>query len=162
MSDRNDETEKEDRMLRGRRREVLKFVCEYLNEHGFAPTIREIMEGTALKSTSVVKYHLDVLQAKSYLVLLPAKARAITVTQKAFEELGLPARISAVTVRVVEVPAAPKRRRSSSPAGVESDEDEKARLHHEIIRLQRDKRGLMQEIRRLEVMAGLVSQPVAG
>jgi SOS-response transcriptional repressor LexA len=162
MSNRNDETEKEDRMLRGRRREVLKFVCEYLNEHGFAPTIREIMEGTGLNSTSVVKYHLDVLQAKGYLVLLPAKARAITVTQKAFEELELPARVSAVTVRVIEATGAPKRRRSSSPVGAESDEDEKARLHDEIIRLQRDKRGLMQEIRRLEVMAGLVSQPIAG
>jgi hypothetical protein len=44
---------------------------------------------------------------------------------------------------------------------VESDEDEKARLHDEIIRLQRDKRGLMQEIRRLEVMAGLVPQVTA-
>jgi SOS-response transcriptional repressor LexA len=162
MSNRNDETEKEDRMLRGRRREVLKFVYEYLSEHGFAPTIREIMEGTALKSTSVVKYHLDVLQAKGYLVLLPAKARAITVTQKAFEELELPARVSAVTVRVVEVPATSKRRRISSSVSAESDEDEKARLHDEIIRLQCDKRGLMQEIRRLEVMAGLVSQPVAG
>jgi copper(I)-binding protein len=146
-------------MLRGRRREVLKYVCNYLNEHGFAPTIREIMEGTAMKSTSVVKYHLDVLQAKGYLVLLPAKARAITVTQKAFEELDMPARVSAVPVRVVEVPA--KTKRSSSLIGVESDEDEKSRLHDEIIRLQRDKRGLMQEIRRLEVTAGLVSQPVA-
>jgi SOS-response transcriptional repressor LexA len=159
MSDRDDETDKEDKMLRGRRREVLKFVCEYLNAHGFAPTIREIMEGTALKSTSVVKYHLDVLQAKGYLVLLPAKARAITVTQKSFEELGLPARVSAVTVRVVEVPSKTKRR--SSLLGAESDEDEKARLNDEIIRLRRDKRGLMQEIRRLEVMAGLVPQAAA-
>lgn len=144
-------------MLSGRRREVLKFICGYLNEHGFAPTIREIMEGAALKSTSVVKYHLGCLQNDGYLVLLPAKARAITVTQKAFDELELPARVSAVTVRVVEVPAAPKHRRSSLPVGGESDEDEKARLHDEIIRLQRDKSGLMQEIRRLEVMAGLVS-----
>jgi hypothetical protein len=30
-------------------------------------------------------------------------------------------------------------------------------LNDEIIRLQRDKRGLMQEIRRLEVMAGSVT-----
>lgn len=149
-------------MLRGRRREVLKFVCNYLNVQGFAPTIREIMEGTGLKSTSVVKHHLDCLQTEGYLVLLPGKARAITVTQKAFEELGLPARVSAVTVRVIEVTAASKRRRKSSSVNAELDEDEKARLHDEIIRLQRDKRGLIQENRRLEVMAGLVSQPVAG
>jgi SOS-response transcriptional repressor LexA len=149
-------------MLRGRRREVLKFVCEYLNKHGFVPTLREIVEGTSLKSTSVAKNYLSRLQTDGYLVLLPAKARAITVTQQAFDELELPAGVSAVTVRVVEVPAASKRRRSSSSVGAESDEDEKARLHDEIIRLQRDKRGLMQEIRRLEVMAGLVSQPAAG
>ncbi|MBN8590579.1 MAG: hypothetical protein J0M33_02430 [Anaerolineae bacterium] len=148
---------KEDKMLRERRREVLKFVCEYLNEHGFVPTLREIVEGTSLKSTSVAKHYLSHLQNDGYLVLLPAKARAITVTKKAFDELELPAKVSAVTVRIVEVPAAPQRRRSSSPVGVESDEDEKARLHDEIIRLQRDKRGLMQEIRRLEVMAGLVN-----
>ena len=120
------------------------------------------MEGTGLKSTSVVKHHLSCLKTEGYLVLLPGKARAITMTQKALEELELPTRVSAVTVRVVEVPAMPKGRRHSSLLVAESGEDEKARLHDEIIRLQRDKRGLMQEIRRLEVMAGLVSQPVAG
>ncbi|HUN05249.1 MAG TPA: hypothetical protein PLQ56_01550 [Aggregatilineales bacterium] len=148
-------------MLRGRRREVLKFVCNYLNTHGFAPAIREIMEGTGLKSTSVVKHHLDCLQMEGYLVLLPGKARAISVRQKALEELELPARVSAVTVRVVEVPATPKYRRRYSLLGAPSDEDEKARLHDEIIRLQRDKRGLMQEIRRLEVLAGLVQNATA-
>jgi len=98
---------------------------------------------------------------EGYLVLLPGKARAISVRQKALEELELPARVSAVTVRVVEVPATPKYRRRYSLLGAPSDEDEKARLHDEIIRLQRDKRGLMQEIRRLEVLAGLVQNATA-
>ena len=37
---------------------ILKFIAEYVAEHIYAPSIREICEGTGLKSTSTVYQHL--------------------------------------------------------------------------------------------------------
>lgn len=42
---------------------VLNFIKEYIKEHGYAPTVREIGEGVGLKSTSSVHSHLRKLLA---------------------------------------------------------------------------------------------------
>lgn len=40
------------------REKVYNFVIEYMQEHLYAPSVREICEGTGLKSTSTVYTHL--------------------------------------------------------------------------------------------------------
>ena len=37
---------------------ILQFIIDYIQEHGYSPTIREIGAGVGLKSTSSVVYHL--------------------------------------------------------------------------------------------------------
>ena len=37
---------------------VLNYIVEYMTEHQYAPSIRNICEGTGLKSTSTVYSHL--------------------------------------------------------------------------------------------------------
>ena len=37
---------------------ILDFVIEYMEEHQYSPSIREICEGVGLKSTSTVYMHL--------------------------------------------------------------------------------------------------------
>ena len=44
------------------RQRVLQFIRDYVDERGYAPTIRDILRGLCLSSTSVVQYHLNVLE----------------------------------------------------------------------------------------------------
>ena len=40
---------------------IIQFITEYVSEHLYAPSIREICEGTGLRSTSTVYQHLITL-----------------------------------------------------------------------------------------------------
>ena len=44
-----------------KRQEIYFFIIDYIKEHGYAPTIREIGEATHLKSTSTVHMHMTKL-----------------------------------------------------------------------------------------------------
>ncbi len=37
---------------------VLEFICQFIQQHGWPPTVREIERGMGFHSTSVVQYHL--------------------------------------------------------------------------------------------------------
>jgi repressor LexA len=50
--------------LSERQQKILAFVREFIREHRFPPTIREIGEMVGISSTSVVKYNLDALERK--------------------------------------------------------------------------------------------------
>ena len=45
----------------GRREEVLGFLREYIAEHGYGPSVREICAATGLRSTGSAHYHLKAL-----------------------------------------------------------------------------------------------------
>jgi|GEM_PF-2506598 len=48
---------------------MLKFIDEYIREHdGLPPTVREIQKGIGASSTSVVEYHLTILERKGHLL----------------------------------------------------------------------------------------------
>ena len=63
---------------------ILDFVNQFLQENGFAPSVREIGEAVGLRSTSSVSYHLQQLQEKGLLQAPEAKgkSRAIVTTQR--------------------------------------------------------------------------------
>lgn len=44
---------------RQKRKEILEAIILYIQEHGYAPTVREIGEMVGLKSASSVQSHLD-------------------------------------------------------------------------------------------------------
>jgi repressor LexA len=50
--------------LSDRQRRILIFIREYLEEHNYPPTIREIGQAVGISSTSVVKYNLERLVEK--------------------------------------------------------------------------------------------------
>lgn len=62
---------------------LLEFIRDYLMRKGYAPTLREMMTGTGIPSTSVVSYNLDRLEEKGYLHRRQAGQRAIALTNKA-------------------------------------------------------------------------------
>lgn len=46
---------------------ILEFVSNFIQENGYAPSVREIGAGVGLRSTASVSYHLRALQDKGLL-----------------------------------------------------------------------------------------------
>ena len=63
---------------------ILEFVNSFMQENGFAPSVREIGAAVGLNSTASVSYHLQQLQQKGLLLAPGAKGRkrAIVTTQR--------------------------------------------------------------------------------
>ena len=63
---------------------ILDFVNAFIQENGFAPSVREIGAAVGLRSTASVSYHLQQLQEKGMLQSPGAKGRkrAIVTTQR--------------------------------------------------------------------------------
>ncbi|MBQ3000341.1 MAG: transcriptional repressor LexA [Oscillospiraceae bacterium] len=55
--------------------EILEFVNEFVQENGYAPSIREIGAAVGLSSTASVNYHLQQLQEKGLLLAPGGKGR---------------------------------------------------------------------------------------
>lgn len=68
-----------DKKLSARQVMILNFITSFINREGFPPTVREIKEGCAISSTSVVAHHMGRLERKGYIEIVPDKARAIRV-----------------------------------------------------------------------------------
>ena len=78
---------------------ILEFVNQFVQENGFAPSVREIGAAVGLRSTASVSYHLQQLQAKGLLLSPGAKGRKrsiVTATR--------PGQIPAVGVVTAGVP----------------------------------------------------------
>ena len=54
---------------------ILAFVNQFVQENGFAPSIREIGAAVGLQSTASVSYHLQNLQEKGLLLASGGKGR---------------------------------------------------------------------------------------
>lgn len=62
-----------------KREEILAFLKEYVQEYGYPPSVREIMQGVGLKSTASVHYHLSELQKSGEISMDGQKNRAISL-----------------------------------------------------------------------------------
>lgn len=58
------------------------FICDYQQEQGRPPTIREIGEALGIQSTGHVDYHLKALQQKGWISRDRHKSRGITVSNQ--------------------------------------------------------------------------------
>ena len=63
---------------------ILEFVNQFVQEYGFAPSVREIGEAVGLRSTASVSYHLQQLKEKGLLLSPGAKGRkrAVVTAQR--------------------------------------------------------------------------------
>ncbi len=69
--------------------EILRFIHDTVEERAFPPTVREICSAVDLSSTSTVHGHLARLEKKGYILKDATKPRAIEVTEKGREALGI-------------------------------------------------------------------------
>src|SRR5664279_5699600 len=89
-------------LLTARQQEIWNFLVEYVDRHGYPPTVREIGERVGLASPSTVHAHLANLERAGLLRRDPTKPRAL-------ELIG-------------------RERRETQPAGARADQNDVARL----------------------------------
>jgi repressor LexA len=87
--------------LTGRQREIWSFLVDYVDRHGYPPTVREIGGAVGLASPSTVHAHLANLERAGLLRRDPTKPRALELRGR-----GKPEQKSAETV-VAELPKLP-------------------------------------------------------
>lgn len=63
--------------LSDKQQRILAYIREFLEEHGYPPTVRDIQSGCDISSTSVVDYNLRLLQRYGYLRRSPEVSRGI-------------------------------------------------------------------------------------
>ena len=69
--------------LSERQVKMVEFIREFIADHHFPPTIREIGTRVGIPSTSVVKYNLDILQRKGLIDRDPDISRGIRLVEEA-------------------------------------------------------------------------------
>ncbi len=62
-----------------RQKELLDFVDAFIQEHGYGPSYREVMNGLGYKSVSTVAIHIEGLISKGYLRKRDNSARSLEV-----------------------------------------------------------------------------------
>jgi len=62
---------------------VLTFIAQFINQHGYGPSYREIMRGCGYSTLSVVSLHIDALVQIGYLDKKDRGARSLSLTEKA-------------------------------------------------------------------------------
>lgn len=61
--------------------EVLQYLRAYIEEHGYAPSAREIQGAIGVASSSSVTFHLKKLRRAGYIEQTPNVSRSIRVTE---------------------------------------------------------------------------------
>ncbi len=67
--------------LSAKQRSILEFIQEFIDEHDYPPSIRQIQEACNISSTSVVDYNLRILEKQGYIRRDREVSRAIELLQ---------------------------------------------------------------------------------
>ena len=74
--------------LSPRQQQILEFIADFMDEHHFPPTVRDIQEGCDISSTSVVDYNLKILQREGYIRREPDVSRGIELLDGVYRGSG--------------------------------------------------------------------------
>ncbi len=69
--------------MKGRAELILNYINEFISDHGYPPTVREICAELEIKSTSTVHRYLKELEAEGRISMGENQNRAISVTNSA-------------------------------------------------------------------------------
>lgn len=75
--------------LTDRQREILTFICQFREECGYPPTLREIGKKFGISSTFGVKRHLDALVKKGYLNIEGNLSRGISILNDLTDSINI-------------------------------------------------------------------------
>lgn len=77
------------------RERILEFIRHSFDEKGYAPTVRDILKGCNLSSTSVVQHHLNIMEKEGRIHRDPQVVRSIQLIRKDIVEVPLLGAIAA-------------------------------------------------------------------
>jgi repressor LexA len=77
------------------RERILEYIRRSLDEKGYAPTVRDIMRGCNISSTSLVQYHLNILEREGQIRRDPEIFRSIQLVEKDIIDVPLLGTIAA-------------------------------------------------------------------
>lgn len=83
------------RVLSSKQQRIIDFIHSFLMDSGYPPTIRDILSGCGISSTSVVDYHLNILEKEGYIRRHPEVSRGIELLARS------PTSLSRVQVPIV-------------------------------------------------------------
>ncbi len=63
--------------LSSRQKQIIEFISGFSLKRSYPPTVRDIVNGCGISSTSVVVYNLDILEREGYLRRHPGVSRGI-------------------------------------------------------------------------------------
>ena len=63
--------------LSAKRQQIVDFILQFMEDRGYPPTVRDIQSGCGISSTSVVDYHLKVLEKEGHLRRDPEVSRGM-------------------------------------------------------------------------------------
>ena len=61
---------------------ILNFIRDFLEDKGYAPTVRDIVKGCSISTPSVVQHHLDKLEKEGYIYRDPEVFRSIRLVER--------------------------------------------------------------------------------
>jgi repressor LexA len=65
-----------------KRQRILKFIRDFFEDRGYAPTIRDILKGCKISSTAVVQHHLNILEREGHIHRDPEVFRSIRLLDR--------------------------------------------------------------------------------
>lgn len=68
--------------LTKRQSETLDYIRQFLAQHNFSPSYRDVMRGTGISSPATAYIHVQALRDKGYLRLTDGQMRSLELTQK--------------------------------------------------------------------------------
>ncbi len=68
--------------LTPKQQEIYDFICDFTQDHGYPPSVREIGQAVGLKSPSTVHFHLKGLEDAGVITKAEGKTRAISLTEE--------------------------------------------------------------------------------
>ena len=76
------------RVLSSKQQRIIDFIHRFLVDRGYPPTIRDIVDGCGISSTSVVDYHLNILAKEGYIRRHPEVSRGIELLTRSSTSLS--------------------------------------------------------------------------
>lgn len=96
------------KQLSKKQRSILDFIGSFLNAHNYPPTVRDIMEGCSVSSTSVVDYNLKALEKKGHIRRRREVSRGIELigSSLGIRQVAVPVLGTIAAGRPIDVPQA--------------------------------------------------------
>jgi repressor LexA len=82
--------------LSDKQRKIIEFIGEFIRKHSYPPSVREVLKGGGISSTSVVAYNLNLLERQGYIARDKEISRGIRLLKGVDgQPVTMPARASA-------------------------------------------------------------------